>query len=111
MAPTTLTPDKILTNIFKTLSLPLPLPPYTLTQTSSPLPLPSSYNLPLLITTTTLLSTLTPSLLLSHRNSSPPTQITVSSIHAAAQYLSERLYTINNTPSNVDRILTDGLHP
>lgn len=111
MAPTTLTPDKILTNIFKTLSLPLPLPPYTLTQTSSPLPLPSSYNLPLLITTTTLLSTLTPSLLLSHRNSSPPTQITVSSIHAAAQYLSERLYTINNTPSNVDRILIGGLHP
>ncbi|KAK0382996.1 hypothetical protein NLU13_8912 [Sarocladium strictum] len=112
MASTTLTPEAILTQLFHSLSLPVPPPPFTLTPLSKPLPLPSSYNLPLLITTTTLLSSLTPALLLAHRNSlSSPPQVTLDPLHAAALYSSERLYTLDGNPSVTDRILIGGLHP
>ncbi|KAL2214494.1 CoA-transferase family III [Sarocladium strictum] len=102
---------EIINSIFKDLSLPK-VPRYSLTP-SATFPLPSSYNLHLLSTTTTLLSTLTPALLYSRRNnleaSSQP-QVTLSPYQADAQYLCERLYSIDGIPSNTDRLLIGGLH-
>ena len=86
-------PHEIIASVFRTLSLPTP-PPYSLILNYGSIPFPSSYNLTTFIASTTLLSSVLPSLILAQRNSIDPPRVKVDRFHAAAQYVSERVYVV-----------------